>query len=1742
MGAGAAGTTIQPGDVINGGAGTDTFAITVTGDAGGAYTLAGVATNSVENIQISNFEANAGATTIDAALMSGVATVGLYASSANGDTTISNLQNLAAAEMRNGSGDLTITYTDATVVGTADSQALTVSNITAGTFTANGTETIVAKTELVKSTVTDIVSDKLKTLTIAGDKDLVISNSIDFAATANSTAVDGTINASAFTGKLDVTATTAQTVSITGGSGDDTIRMGATLTKDDVVDGGAGSNTLVISATANRNFTDNKISNINTLEFGVDTNTLTDVDVKALADSVEVKVTAITTDKDATINNVGKGQVVSVLNDSANTLEMGDVAVNLEVDTNTDDSVAVKLIAKTDADQTLDLLTIDDAAEALSINVSGATGTGKEYTLTSLIADGAKSITVTGAGNFITTLNQTGTNVTTTVDASAATGTFQITEAVTNDMTIKGSAGANTFVMAATLNNKDTIVGGASTKDVISATVGTATTATTGKFNITGVETLALTSTVNQTATVDLSATTGITKVTVASGDATTGAQVLNLSGVAAGVVIATTEQATNDFDGTIAVTLANAAGTADALTVELKNKTSSDNFTLTATDIENLTLAADAAGISADSSVNVSGVNATTITLTGGDATSEVNLTEGTTKLNKTVRTVDATAFKGSIVVNASATDSQGVTFNMGDLEITDNSRDIVTGSASTTTDDTLNGTLAATDATAEFVSRLSGIENYNLTLKDGVAITAAANEGLGDGDSAVKTIKLSGGNTLSSYTAAGAIDGAKLTSFDASAFNGKTTINVDSSIASKVSLKAGALTTDALTFSAVNGLAAATTGKLTASGFETVALLTATAASTIDASGLTGLTTLVVENDQNVTVSKLAAGVGIQLGASGSTATGTNNAFTTDDYSGTLTVTLADESGANDSLKVTLASTDSNNNINAILVTTAIETVEISGSTDTGADDAKLDVSGVKATSLKVTGGVAGEVLDLTGTGGAKTLSSSTGTVDASAFAGSLTVIASANKATTITARTNALTFTGSAAADNVTIGAAGSETAATLGAIDGGSGSDTLTVFATGVQGTSDASLANIEAIETINLVTKATGADYTITAFASSKGGNDASALNITGGESGKVVTLGGEITDHAFTLDASAMAGSIDATFAAGALVQTNVADVISIKGGAGSKDKVTASFTANAAVDTGAFSMTGVETLAVSSISQGGATGGNTVVNLASVTGLNTLILQTGNTNARSVTVSGLKSATTVQLGVAPAAGSEFNGVTAKLDLADATGTADTLTVSAFDTNAGGSTATIQTDGVETLTLALNDSSEVHKVVLNNTNTNSARLVVTSANASADLTVSTLAAAYTTVDASASKSAFIMADNSRAGTVAMTITTGADDDTIIMKHANDAIDAGANPTTSPAGDTLKIVQNLVLGGLAIDMTSTTDQITSYNGSANSAVQKGFENVDLSGITGTFGADITGTDTANSITGTRNADVIRAGKGNDVITVATEGAANSDDIDGGEGTTDELILSTGANALTGDATLVNIEKITLGETASVDLTNQTEGFTINGGAGVNTIEGGAGNDIITAGDGIDAIDLTNGGSDTVKFAATGATNDDDTSTGFSTGATASGGDVLDFSAFLSTVAVFNTPDATTAIYGSLTAAKTGVAAANKKDALNKVVILKGTITAYDEAGEIADLFDADAQGDGGELKLSAAGKTVIIIGADTGTELSIAYVNSGADTAVADAEVVIVGSFTATTADAVDKFIAANFGL
>jgi len=135
-----------------------------------------------------------------------------------------------------------------------------------------------------------------------------------------------------------------------------------------------------------------------------------------------------------------------------------------------------------------------------------------------------------------------------------------------------------------------------------------------------------------------------------------------------------------------------------------------------------------------------------------------------------------------------------------------------------------------------------------------------------------------------------------------------------------------------------------------------------------------------------------------------------------------------------------------------------------------------------------------------------------------------------------------------------------------------------------------------------------------------------------------------------------------------------------------------------------------------------------------------------------------------------------------------------------------------------------------------------------------------------------------------------------------------------------------------------------------------------------------------GADndtINGGNGADSLTGGAGADSILAGAGNDTIVGVQDDAL----LDGGQGTD---TLEVGANfTSTGDAQIAAVEVVTLTAAATnLNLSNQTEGFTINGNAGVDTITGGSGNDTILGNGGNDVI---NGGAGSDSVYA-GAGND------------------------------------------------------------------------------------------------------------------------------------------------------------
>lgn len=240
------------------------------------------------------------------------------------------------------------------------------------------------------------------------------------------------------------------------------------------------------------------------------------------------------------------------------------------------------------------------------------------------------------------------------------------------------------------------------------------------------------------------------------------------------------------------------------------------------------------------------------------------------------------------------------------------------------------------------------------------------------------------------------------------------------------------------------------------------------------------------------------------------------------------------------------------------------------------------------------------------------------------------------------------------------------------------------------------------------------------------------------------------------------------------------------------------------------------------------------------------------------------------------------------------------------------------------------------------------------------------------------------------------GNGADNISGGAGNDAIII--ADDADHATGEVITGGAGtDVIRFISteagtlNLTSGVTGVEEVRILDNAQGSTFAGTTA-----ENVNANALTA--GISIFGNDGANTLTGSAfadtfngnaGADTIIAGDGDDTINVSTD---DDDVIDGGDGTDTVVFTAVVASADFVDADLQNVENITVTGANAVDLSVQTEAFTITAidgaahnvtsGAGSDTITFGAGNDTVVAGAGDDTV---NGGAGDDEI--TGGTGND-----------------------------------------------------------------------------------------------------------------------------------------------------------
>lgn len=406
--------TLGSADKIDGGAGTDTLFVQTTG---AAFSAAPASLKNVEVLQLDLARSTAAATTIN--LQSGDASLTTIKSGNNQQTAgvgnatvaVNNVQSkVATVELTNANDHFTLTAAATALAGTADALALNLNAVTAGTVTVsaatgtNGYETInVASNGSVANVLTSLTqgatNNTLATINVTGATNLNLGAALDNTVTK--------VDANAFTGQLNVTAG-ASNITITGGTGNDTISLAGTYSTADVVNGGAGTDTLSLnSAEAIVTTAQSNVTNFETLSIANQLNGAVDATRFSGVNAVTL-TTGSATGSTIAFNAVASGANTVTINNS---------------DTAGTQGVTINGVGTAD---TLNL-------NLRNADLGGATTTTGAETVNLFSSTGINGTAADGAANTATTITLTNTAATETLNISGDVA-FTLTGAVTAEV------------------------------------------------------------------------------------------------------------------------------------------------------------------------------------------------------------------------------------------------------------------------------------------------------------------------------------------------------------------------------------------------------------------------------------------------------------------------------------------------------------------------------------------------------------------------------------------------------------------------------------------------------------------------------------------------------------------------------------------------------------------------------------------------------------------------------------------------------------------------------------------------------------------------------------------------------------------------------------------------------------------------------------------------------------------------------------------------------------------------------------------------------------------------------------------------------------------------------------------------------------------------------------------------------------------------------------------------------------
>jgi len=370
--------TFKLGDSINGGAGTDTLnLIDSSGTAVGLVSLAAVETVNVRIL-----------------VASGTDVTEINASDWNGVTSLTNASSLAASELQfsglatttqvviHGNTDISANFSN---LSTAD---ISLGAVNAGSFAGVTTYGVTAVTA---DATAHFSLDGASAGTIGGVAISLSGNNllaIDVGNTADSFTITGagsavlfttaqlaTADASAFTGNLDLTLNGNSEVVVKGGSGNDTLRLGTTLSNSDSFDGGQGTDSIRATVAGfNRSLNTSNVESATITftgggELNVTGSTITSYSVSAGAAGVS-----------AAFNGLANSATIALTND-----DLGGVSLDFASGAS-NATINVGSAASSTADVVLASLAVTDVA-SVTINSVAGLSAGATATITTATFD-----------------------------------------------------------------------------------------------------------------------------------------------------------------------------------------------------------------------------------------------------------------------------------------------------------------------------------------------------------------------------------------------------------------------------------------------------------------------------------------------------------------------------------------------------------------------------------------------------------------------------------------------------------------------------------------------------------------------------------------------------------------------------------------------------------------------------------------------------------------------------------------------------------------------------------------------------------------------------------------------------------------------------------------------------------------------------------------------------------------------------------------------------------------------------------------------------------------------------------------------------------------------------------------------------------------------------------------------------------------------------------------------------------